>query len=144
MIGMWWRKSFCLTVCDNLAFHFLKKWKYNPTLRGIIITTTTGIDAINSEDTTSDSYYDVGGRRIQKLQKGLNIVKSSDGKITTQWILLNPNSVNLGLDFLWCKFYEWIIFYMIKVPFLLIIGNKKRKNALLEACNKNFLYFCRA
>lgn len=56
-------------------------WKYNPTLRGIIITTTTGIDAVNSDDTTSNSYYDVSGRKIEKLQKGLNIVKSSDGKV---------------------------------------------------------------
>lgn len=56
-------------------------WKYNPALHGIIITTTTGIDAVNSVDTTSNSYYDVSGRKIETLQKGLNIVRSSDGKV---------------------------------------------------------------
>lgn len=56
-------------------------WKYNPTLRGIIITTTTGVDAVNADATSSNSYYDVSGRKIEKLQKGLNIVKSSNGKV---------------------------------------------------------------
>lgn len=40
---------------------------------------TTGIESANFSKTTTEKYYTVDGRQIQKLQKGLNIIKSSDG-----------------------------------------------------------------
>ena len=40
---------------------------------------TTGIESANFNKTTTEKYYTVDGRQIQKLQKGLNIIKSSDG-----------------------------------------------------------------
>ncbi|MBF1636848.1 MAG: hypothetical protein HXO44_09085, partial [Prevotella sp.] len=39
----------------------------------------TGIESANFSKTTTEKYYTVDGRQIQKLQKGLNIIKSSDG-----------------------------------------------------------------
>ena len=39
----------------------------------------TGIESANFNKTTTEKYYTVDGRQIQKLQKGLNIIKSSDG-----------------------------------------------------------------
>ena len=40
---------------------------------------TTGIESANFNKTTTEKYYTVDGRQIQKLQKGLNIIKSSNG-----------------------------------------------------------------
>ena len=40
---------------------------------------TDGIESANFSKTTTEKYYTVDGRQIQKLQKGLNIIKSSDG-----------------------------------------------------------------
>ena len=40
---------------------------------------TDGIESANFNKTTTEKYYTVDGRQIQKLQKGLNIIKSSDG-----------------------------------------------------------------
>ena len=40
---------------------------------------TDGIESSNFSKTTTEKYYTVDGRQIQKLQKGLNIIKSSDG-----------------------------------------------------------------
>ncbi len=41
--------------------------------------TTDGIESANFNKTTTEKYYTVDGQQIQKLQKGLNIIKSSDG-----------------------------------------------------------------
>ena len=40
---------------------------------------TDGIESANFSKTTTEKYYTVDGRQIQKLQKGLNIIKSSNG-----------------------------------------------------------------
>ena len=40
---------------------------------------TDGIESANFNKTTTEKYYTIDGRQIQKLQKGLNIIKSSDG-----------------------------------------------------------------
>ena len=40
---------------------------------------TDGIESANFNKTTTEKYYTVDGRQIQKLQKGLNIIKSSNG-----------------------------------------------------------------
>ena len=47
---------------------------------------TTGIESANFNKTTTEKYYTVDGRQIQKLQKGLNIIKSSDG--TTRKVVI--------------------------------------------------------
>ena len=46
----------------------------------------TGIESANFNKATTEKYYTVDGRQIQKLQKGLNIVKSSDG--TTRKVIV--------------------------------------------------------
>ena len=52
-----------------------KKYSSEPLSTAI----TTGIESANFNKTTTEKYYTVDGRQIQKLQKGLNIIKSSDG-----------------------------------------------------------------
>ena len=37
------------------------------------------VSSANFNKTTTEKYYTVDGRQIQKLQKGLNIIESSDG-----------------------------------------------------------------
>lgn len=46
----------------------------------------TGIESANFNKATTEKYYTIDGRQIQKLQKGLNIVKSSDG--TTRKVIV--------------------------------------------------------
>ena len=48
--------------------------------------TTYGIESANFNKATTEKYYTIDGRQIQKLQKGLNIVKSSDG--TTRKVIV--------------------------------------------------------
>lgn len=55
-------------------------WKYDSDLGGIVIISTTGIDTVASDNSTTVHYYDISGRKIGKMQKGINIVKSIDGK----------------------------------------------------------------
>ena len=55
-------------------------WKYDSDLGGIIIISTTGINSVTSDNSTSSHYYDISGRKLDKMQKGINIVKSSNGK----------------------------------------------------------------
>lgn len=57
-------------------------WKYDITLHAIIIVAPTGIENIISDtDDTKKQYFDMGGNRLQKPQKGVNIVRTSDGKV---------------------------------------------------------------
>jgi len=53
-----------------------KKYSSEPLVAAL---TTNGIESANFNKTTTEKYYTVDGRQIQKLQKGLNIIKSSDG-----------------------------------------------------------------
>ncbi len=53
-----------------------KKYSSEPLVASL---TTAGIENANFNKTTTEKYYTVDGRQIQKLQKGLNIIKSSDG-----------------------------------------------------------------
>ena len=53
-----------------------KKYSSEPLVASL---TTDGIESANFNKTTTEKYYTVDGRQIQKLQKGLNIIKSSDG-----------------------------------------------------------------
>ena len=53
-----------------------KKYSSEPLVATL---TTDGIESANFNKTTTEKYYTVDGRQIQKLQKGLNIIKSSDG-----------------------------------------------------------------
>ena len=53
-----------------------KKYSSEPLVASL---TPTGIESANFNKTTTEKYYTVDGRQIQKLQKGLNIIKSSDG-----------------------------------------------------------------
>ena len=53
-----------------------KKYSSEPLIASL---TTNGIESANFNKTTTEKYYTVDGRQIQKLQKGLNIIKSSDG-----------------------------------------------------------------
>ena len=53
-----------------------KKYSSEPLVASL---TTDGIESANFSKTTTEKYYTVDGRQIQKLQKGLNIIKSSDG-----------------------------------------------------------------
>ncbi len=53
-----------------------KKYSSEPMVASL---TTDGIESANFNKTTTEKYYTVDGRQIQKLQKGLNIIKSSDG-----------------------------------------------------------------
>lgn len=46
----------------------------------------TGIESAKFNKATTEKYYTIDGRQIQKLQKGLNIVKSSDG--TTRKVIV--------------------------------------------------------
>ena len=47
---------------------------------------TAGIENITTNDDSKESYFTVDGRRLQHLQKGLNIVKRADG--TTKKVLV--------------------------------------------------------
>lgn len=53
-----------------------KKYSSEPMVAKL---STTGIESANFNKATTEKYYTVDGRQIQKLQKGLNIIKSSDG-----------------------------------------------------------------
>ena len=53
-----------------------KKYSSEPMVASL---PTDGIESANFNKTTTEKYYTVDGRQIQKLQKGLNIIKSSDG-----------------------------------------------------------------
>ena len=53
-----------------------KKYSSEPLVASL---PTDGIESANFSKTTTERYYTVDGRQIQKLQKGLNIIKSSDG-----------------------------------------------------------------
>ena len=53
-----------------------KKYSSEPMVASL---TTDGIESANFNKNTTEKYYTVDGRQIQKLQKGLNIIKSSDG-----------------------------------------------------------------
>lgn len=53
-----------------------KKYSSEPMVASL---PTDGIESANFSKTTTEKYYTVDGRQIQKLQKGLNIIKSSDG-----------------------------------------------------------------
>lgn len=55
-------------------------WRYDASCGGIIIISTTGIKDLTVDADNEAQYFDVSGRKIEKLQKGLNIVKTSDGK----------------------------------------------------------------
>ena len=55
-------------------------WRYDASRGGIIITSTTGIKDVTVDADNEAQYFDASGRKIEKLQKGLNIVKTSDGK----------------------------------------------------------------
>ena len=53
-----------------------KKYSSEPMVASL---PTDGIESANFSKTTTEKYYTVDGRQIQKLQKGLNIIKSSNG-----------------------------------------------------------------
>ena len=53
-----------------------KKYSSEPMVAKL---STTSIESANFNKATTEKYYTVDGRQIQKLQKGLNIIKSSDG-----------------------------------------------------------------
>ena len=53
-----------------------KKYSSEPLVASL---PTDGIESANFSKTTTEKYYTVDGRQIQKLQKGLNIIKSSNG-----------------------------------------------------------------
>ena len=55
-------------------------WRYDASRGGIIITSTTGIKDVTVDADNKVLYFDASGRKLEKLQKGLNIVKTSDGK----------------------------------------------------------------
>lgn len=55
-------------------------WRYDASRGGIIITSTTGIKDVTVDADNKVQYFDASGRKIEKLKKGLNIVKTSDGK----------------------------------------------------------------
>lgn len=60
-----------------------KKYSSDPMVATL---STAGIESANFNKATTEKYYTVDGRQIQKLQKGLNIVKSSDG--TTRKVIV--------------------------------------------------------
>ena len=60
-----------------------KKYSSEPMVATL---TTDGIESANFNKATTEKYYTIDGRQIQKLQKGLNIVKSSDG--TTRKVIV--------------------------------------------------------
>ena len=60
-----------------------KKYSSEPMVAKL---STAGIESANFNKTTTEKYYTIDGRQIQKLQKGLNIVKSSDG--TTRKVIV--------------------------------------------------------
>ena len=49
----------------------------------ININNVTGIETIDSQHSTSamEAIYTLDGKRLQQLQRGLNIVKMSDGRM---------------------------------------------------------------
>ena len=60
-----------------------KKYSSEPLVATL---STAGIESANFNKITTEKYYTIDGRQIQKLQKGLNIVKSSDG--TTRKVIV--------------------------------------------------------
>ena len=60
-----------------------KKYSSEPLVATL---STAGIESANFNKATTEKYYTIDGRQIQKLQKGLNIVKSSDG--TTRKVIV--------------------------------------------------------
>ena len=60
-----------------------KKYSSEPLVATL---STAGIESANFNKATTEKYYSIDGRQIQKLQKGLNIVKSSDG--TTRKVIV--------------------------------------------------------
>ncbi len=60
-----------------------KKYSSEPMVAKL---STAGIESANFNKATTEKYYTIDGCQIQKLQKGLNIVKSSDG--TTRKVIV--------------------------------------------------------
>ena len=60
-----------------------KKYSSEPMVAKL---STAGIESANFNKATTEKYYTIDGRQIPKLQKGLNIVKSSDG--TTRKVIV--------------------------------------------------------
>ena len=52
----------------------------NESFTGEFDTQTTGIKEVNSDVTKAVRYYSIDGKRISTLQRGLNIIRTSDGK----------------------------------------------------------------
>ena len=60
-----------------------KKYSSDPMMTPVV---TDGIEDAAVNKNATEQYYTVAGRRPQHLQRGLNIVKSSDG--TTRKVLV--------------------------------------------------------
>lgn len=60
-----------------------KKYSSDPMTTPVV---TAGIEDATVNKNATEKYYTVDGRRLQHLQRGLNIVKSSDG--TTRKVLV--------------------------------------------------------
>ena len=59
-----------------------KKYSSEP----LSTTVATGIESTTFNKTTTEKYYTVDGRQLKQPQKGLNIIKSSDG--TTRKVVI--------------------------------------------------------
>ena len=53
----------------------------NETFTGEIDKQTTGIKEVNNDATKAVRYYSIDGKRISTPQRGLNIIRTSEGKI---------------------------------------------------------------
>ena len=61
-------------------------WQSTKIYKAIVIQSASGINLATGDVDGSTKIYDVSGNRIYKLQKGLNIIKMSDG--TTKKVLV--------------------------------------------------------
>ena len=51
------------------------------TLDVVLDNTTTGIEKVKTTDNVVEAIFTVDGKRVSKLQKGLNIVRMSNGDV---------------------------------------------------------------
>ena len=59
----------------------VQKYQAHPIWGQFNINTTTGVRAIGTEENSTKTVYDLSGRQQTKMQRGLNIIKATDGHV---------------------------------------------------------------
>lgn len=64
----------------------VEKYKAHSVWKKFMIEDATDTPSLMAEDRKADGIYDMSGRRVEKLQRGINIIRMSDG--TTRKVMV--------------------------------------------------------